>query len=196
MHPPAPALLSRLDLSSLRYWLLSPFLLWLTVTLLVSTQLSSDDKLTWTPHTPLEGWCNGGYTEAQDPDLPKQGSFPLEKCCNLLGACAQPQEGLKGTRGRRVHSGWQRVPLSAWALLLELHSAQPIIQDTLPEKQAFRMLPLPQRLQLHSPEVPSQACLTLVAQCSQLPSSCSCEDPSPSGEHDAPIPMDYLLNLL
>lgn len=87
MHPPAPALLSRPDLSSPGYWLLSPFLLWLTVTLLVSTQLSSDDKLMWTPHTPLEGQCNGGL-ERPGPDLPKQGIFPLEKCCNLLGACA------------------------------------------------------------------------------------------------------------
>lgn len=96
-----------------------------------------------------------GY-RGQDLTFPSKEAFHLRSAAT----CWEHVHGFRGTRGKEGSNlGDGGHPSQPGLLLLELHSAQPLLpQDTLPEKQAFRMLPLPQRLQLHSLEVPSQAC--------------------------------------
>lgn len=95
-----------------------------------------------------------GY-RGQDLTFPSKEAFHLRSAVT----CWEHVHGLRGTRGKGSNLGDGGHPSQPGVSLLELHSVQPLLpQDTLPEKQAFRMLPLPQRLQLHSLEVPSQAC--------------------------------------
>ena len=143
---------------------------------------------------PTRGPVQWRVTEART--WPSQArKFPLEKCCDLLGACAQPQ---RDQRERRVQSGWRRAPLSAWALATwaALSPATAATRHASWETgfQDAALAPT-------SPTAFSWSALAglpwpLLLSALQLSSPCSCEDPSPAGEHATPVPMDYLLNLL
>lgn len=121
-------------------------------------------------------------TEARTQTFPSKRLSTWE-----VGACAQPQEGLKGTRGKEGSTlGDRGYPSQPGLSLLELHSAPANCCHRTPylRNRLSRMLPLPQRLQLHS-EVPSQACPDPC--CPEVLSTSILlwllEDPSPSGEH-------------
>lgn len=100
-----------------------------------------------------------GY-RGQDLTFPSKEAFHLRSAATCWEHVHSLRRASKGPEGKKgplwVTEG---TPLSLVSPYLSCtQPSQLLPQDTLPEKQAFTMLPLPQHLQLHSLEVPSQAC--------------------------------------